>query len=504
MKGMEAAVGRILAAVERGERVAVYGDYDIDGITATATLSEGLRAQGLEVECYIPDRFEEGYGINQKALEGLAERGIALVISVDCGITSVREAAWAREHGLDLIITDHHAVPEVVPEAVAVLNPKQPDDDYPCKDLAGVGVAFKLVQALAERTGCPSAGQVKWFLDLVALGTVCDVVKLVDENRALVHFGLKVLAKTRRPGLRALAEVASVDLAQVRSHHLGFMLGPRMNAAGRLEHANASLELLQTADAERARQLAVELDALNHQRRADQQRIVEAAEEQARAYMDSDVLVLAGEDWSHGVVGIVASKLVERWARPVMVAQIMGEKTKGSARSVPGFHLVEALWARPEIFDKFGGHAFAAGFTLPTERLDDLRQHMNEYWRAHQPADDAARMAADVEAGDLEQLNWSMLNHFAMLEPFGSGNPEPLIELHGVRADQAATMGTSGQHLRMTLRDDVGGRMRSVGFGMGERLAGLERSPLRVRGYLNINEYQGAKSLQLMIKEILL
>jgi single-stranded-DNA-specific exonuclease len=313
MTDMEWAVARIQAAAAAGESVVVYGDYDIDGITASAIMIEGLRALGLEARSYIPDRFEEGYGINQAALAQLQTEGAQLVISVDCGITSVAEAEWARSNGLDLIITDHHSPPDVLPEAIAVINPKRPDDTYPFKDLCGAGVAFKLIQALQMRTGRPALGQEKWLLDLVALGTVCDVVDLVGENRVLASYGLRVMRRTRRPGLRALAVVGGVDITQITSHHLGYVLGPRMNAAGRLEHAARALELVMTSDENRALAIAEELEVLNLQRRSDQDVAFAAAMIMAEQYADDPVLVLADPGWSHGIVGIVASKLVEQW-----------------------------------------------------------------------------------------------------------------------------------------------------------------------------------------------
>lgn len=502
LKDMSAALARIAVAVAAHEQVAVYGDYDIDGITATAVLCEGLRAQGLDPIPYIPDRFEEGYGINQEALSALIQRGVTLVISVDCGITSVAEVAWAREHGLDVIVTDHHAVPPEIPAAVAVINPKQPDDMYPFKELAGVGVAFKLVQALAKQTGRPAGGQEKWLLDLVAFGTVCDVVSLTGENRALVYFGLKVMARSRRVGLRALAAVAGVDLANIRAHHLGFMLGPRMNAAGRLEHAAKSLELMQLDDWERAEQIAAELDQLNTRRRSDQQQIVESALRQAADRHD-DVLVLADPDWSHGIVGIAASKVAEEVRKPVLVAQIMGETTKGSARSVPGFDIIAALRAQPGLFTKFGGHAFAAGFTLPTERLPLLQRHLNEYWQANPPVQGAARYQPDVQLTDFTDMSWPTVEALAWLEPFGSGNPEPLFEVSSARVERATAMGAGGKHVRLSLQDSGGRRLAAVGFGFGSLAGQLGRQPIRLIGTLNKNEYQGTTSLQFLIKDLI-
>ncbi len=500
---MEAAVTRIVAAAEAGERVVVYGDYDIDGITASAVMLEGLAALGVAAMSYIPDRFEEGYGINQEALERLRADGASLVISVDCGITSAGEAAWAREHGLDLIITDHHAVPAVIPEAVAVINPKRPEDAYPFKDLAGVGVAFKVVQALAARTGKLGAGQEKWLLDLVALGTVCDVVSLTDENRVLVHFGLRVMRQTRRVGLRALAAVGGVDIAQITAHHLGYVLGPRMNAAGRLEHAARSLELMLTSDSTRVGRIADELDVLNRQRRADQEAIFAAADEMAAGMADDRVLVVAAAGWSHGVVGIVASKLAEKWHKPTLVAQVMGESTKGSARSVGGFNMVEALRANADLFTKFGGHFFAAGYTLPTDRLDDLRQGLNGYFELTNAGDEPEpAKTPDVKLAGLGEVGWPLLAQLELLEPHGSGNPRPLLEVGGLAVDSLSKIGKEGKHLRLRLRDDAGRRLSAIGFGMVEKYPGLrEGQALTAMGELNKNEFQGTNTLQLVLNE---
>jgi len=503
MTDMAAAAERLAAAGAAGEKVAVYGDYDIDGITATALMLEALTAAGAKAQGYIPDRFEEGYGINQAALEKLQAQGFTLVVSVDCGITSVGEAKWAREHGLDLVITDHHDVPAVIPEACAVVNPKRPGDGYPFKDLAGVGVAFKLACALQTRVGAPAAGQEKWLLDLVALGTVCDVVPLVGENRVLVSYGLRVLRQTRRPGIAALAAVASVDQAGLQAHHLGFVLGPRMNAAGRVEHAQASLELVRTDDRERAQVLARELDELNQRRRATQAEVFEAANQQAQQRADSAVLVVADDAWSHGVVGIVASKLVEKWHRPVLVAQIMAGETKGSARSVPGFNMVEALRANAELLTKFGGHFYAAGFTLATERLDEFRAGMNAYFAEQAVALTDTAPAAEIEFGDLADVDMALLEALELLEPCGRGNELPNFELRGLVVQEARPVGQTGTHLRLVLNDELGRRLTGIGFGLAERYTDLRAGQhLTARGVLNKNVYQGRSSVQLQFTEL--
>jgi single-stranded-DNA-specific exonuclease len=501
---MEPAVTRILEAVEKQQHVAVYGDYDIDGITASAVLIEGLRAQGLTAQSYIPDRFEEGYGINQAALAKLKEDGYDLVISVDCGITSVKEADWARQNGLDLIITDHHSVPPRIPEAIAVINPKRKGDKYPFKDLAGVGVAFKLVQALQQRSGKPAAGQEKWLLDLVALGTVCDVVDLVGENRVLVSFGLKVLRQTRRPGLRALASVGGVDIAKLDSGHLGFVLGPRMNAAGRLEHAARSLELVMTDDPERAVVIAGELDYLNQERRATQANVLAAADAMAATYADDPILVLADPEWNHGIVGIVASKLVEKWNKPTLVMQVMGDTTKGSARSTDGFNMVDGLRAVSQHLTKYGGHYYAAGYTLPTANLEAFRNDLNTYFAesGHLQSD---RPVAEPEVmlTSLTETDWYLLHHLDLMQPFGAGNPQPLLGISGLTLDRVDRMGGDRRHYRLQLADDHGGRGEAVGFGLVERypdLAAGQRVDLCLK--LNKNEWQGRERLQLHLVEL--
>ena len=505
MTDMDLAVKRIQEAVARSERVVVYGDYDIDGITASAVLIEALRALGLEVSSYIPDRFEEGYGINEAALERLAREGAQLVISVDCGITSVGEAAWAREHGLSLIITDHHAVGASIPDAEAVLNPKRPGDRYPFKELAGVGVAFKLVQALAIATGRPEAGQEKWLLDLVGMGTICDVVPLIGENRVLASYGLKVLRQTRRVGLKALAGVGGVDITSITASQVGFVLGPRMNAAGRLEHAARSLELVLTDDGRRAEEIAGELEELNLARRADQSRIFAVADAQAAQYPDDPVLVLADAQWSHGVVGIVASKLAEKWHRPVLLGQMLGNTVKGSARSIPGFNMVEALRSQQALLERFGGHFFAAGYTLPLERWDNLRLGLNTYYKNSKTGDEQAEAKPEPELSwsDLGMVNLDLVSDLALLEPYGNANPKPLVGLSGLDVERARAVGADGKHLSMRLRDQAGRVIAVIGFGLAERYSDITAGRMvSIQGHLDKNEFQGRSSVQMVLSEL--
>jgi single-stranded-DNA-specific exonuclease len=501
MTDMSKAVQRILLAAKKGETVAVYGDYDIDGIVSTTLMLETLQQYGLQPLTYIPDRYEEGYGIHVKALEELKRQQVTLVISVDCGITSVEEAAWAREHGLDLIITDHHDAPPVLPRALAVVNPKQPGDRYPFKDLAGVGVAFALARALQQRTGVPVQGQEKWLLDLVALGTVCDVMPLVGENRVLAKFGLLVLQKTRRVGLVALAQSAGLELSELKAYHLGFVFGPRLNAAGRLEHANYSLELMLTQDPVEAQALAFQLEELNHQRQLEQARIVQEADALAEAYSNDPVLVLDDASWPHGIVGIAASKLAEKWQKPTLILQRLDDHAKGSGRSAGGYNLIDGLRSRADLFTRLGGHSFAAGFTLPVENLGELRTMLNQHYlsvAAELPP--VTTREAEIIIDSPQDIHWDLYNSIGLLEPFGSANPEPAISLNKLKIIEVSGVGKTKQHLRLKLAGEGGSIHNAIGFNLSEKYSNLKTGQLvDVLCYLQKNQFQDRVSLQLVV-----
>ena len=502
MKGMQAAVDRILIAVEKKQSIVIYGDYDIDGITATTVMVETIKNLGHEARSYIPDRFEEGYGINHDALEKLKSENVDLVITVDCGITSAKEVAWAMQNGLDIIVTDHHSVPAVVPEAIAVINPKQSDCEYPFKDLAGVGVAFKLAQALQQASGKPEKGHEKWLLDVVALGTVCDVVTLVGENRVLATFGLKVLNRTRRVGIRALAEVSGVEMGQITSYTLGFMFGPRMNAAGRLEHAERSVELMLTNDGVRAKTIASELDSLNKQRQADQATIVKEAKEMAAEYADDPIVVLASPDWSHGIVGIAASKVAESVGKPTLIMQIMDDKAKGSARSFGGFNLIDALRTADDLFIKYGGHAFAAGYTIPADRLDELRDRLNEHFLDVVADLPEKTVDTDVSLDDFTQIDWGLHSSLTQLEPFGNGNRQPSIAIGSVDITDMRWVGSDKRHAKLTLSDGKN-RLSGIGFGLADKHPGLvEGQKVSIVAHIDKNDFNGNSSLQLVVRDI--
>ncbi len=498
---MKPAVERIAKAINNQETIAIYGDYDIDGLTATTLLLDVLQALGANVIGYIPDRFEEGYGINQAALAKLQKQGVGLVVSVDCGITSAPEAAWAKQHSLDLVITDHHAVPAEIPDAIAVINPKRPGDKYPFKDLAGVGVAFKLAQALQQKLGQPAVGHEKWLLDIVALGTVCDVVTLVGENRVLTSYGLKVLAKSRRVGLKALAEVAGVRMEEISSYHLGFMLGPRLNAAGRLEHAQKALELLTTSDAKAATSAAEYLNNLNLERREQQAEILAAANQQAEQYANDPMLLLANKDWNHGIVGIVASKLMERWHKPVIVMQILGDTAKGSGRSLTGFDLIKTLRSLDFEFIRLGGHYYAAGFTVHTKDIDHLRQLLNT--AATKAKLGPVSAPSDLTVKGFGVLNLDLIAELDQLEPFGNGNPKPVLAVETAHIAKIGKVGKDLTHLKLVLADDEGETVTALGFNMAAQHPNLAvGQQVAVQFQLVRNDFFGQPQPELVLTSL--
>jgi single-stranded-DNA-specific exonuclease len=503
---MRAAVDRIKKAHDNQERVTIYGDYDIDGLTATTVLLESLKAFGFEhIDAFIPNRFVEGYGLTSDAVEKIAKTGAQLIITVDCGSLSHKEIERANELGVDIIVTDHHNVAETPPPAIATINPKRNDHSYPFIDLAGVGVAFKLVQALqTELEGLP-AGQEKWLLDLVALGTVCDVVTLVDENRTFVYWGLKVLAQTRRPGLKALMLVAGVEPAKVNARSLGFALGPRMNAAGRLETAQYALDMLMTRDPEVALEKAQQLDDLNKARRAEQDTIFKAAIIQAEQYKNDNVLVVSAEGWNHGIIGIVAAKLLEKYKKPTYVLEEMGEESKGSARSYGDFSAADAIRFSDDIITKGGGHKLAAGVTLPTKNIAAFRKRVNDFYKQQQLQNQALLLLPQADSDAvLQELTEDLIAELATLEPYGNGNPQPIFSSADVVVVGKRTMGTEGQHLKLELKDGTQ-KMQFLAFNAPAHFFVEPGETVRVWYTVDVNEWQGRRSVegQLLHLEIL-
>lgn len=546
---MEKAVARLVLAHEKQEKVTIYGDYDIDGLTATTILLDALASFGFtQVDAFIPNRFVEGYGLTVDAVERIAETGAKLIITVDCGSLSEKEIIRANELGVDVIVTDHHNVAPVQPPAVAVINPKRllqdyperyenlllirssvsstkspetvslesraadvpgdllPNDStvaddklYPFLDLAGCGVAFKLVQALQTRLDGLPDGQEKWLLDLVALGTVCDIVTLVDENRANVYWGLKVLAQTRRPGLKALMAVSRVEPDTVNARSLGFGLGPRMNAAGRLETAQIALDMLTATDSMKAYEKAEELDALNLARRADQDEIYKAAIEQAEEYSNDSVLVVSAPEWNHGIVGIVAAKLLERYKKPTFVLQEMGDETKGSARSYGDFSAADAIRSADDVITKGGGHKFAAGVSLPTKNIAAFRKRVNEFYlqKKLSLAGQQKKLLpkADVLA-EIDYVGEDLIKEIAALEPFGNGNAQPILYSENLGVLHVRRMGADGQHIKLEVEAQSGTRMQFLAFNAPDYFFVEIGTRISVWYQPDINEWQGRRSVE--------
>ena len=496
---MDRAVARLVLARERQDRITIYGDYDIDGLTATTVLLDAFRSFGFaHVEAFIPNRFVEGYGLTMSAVEKIAATGAQLIVTVDCGSLSEKEIIRANELGLNVIVTDHHNVAPVQPPAIAVINPKRSDHSYPFIDLAGVGVAFKLVQALQTRLDGLPKGQEKWLLDLVALGTVCDIVTLVDENRANVYWGLKVLAKTKRPGLKALMAVASVDPAAITTRSLGFGLGPRMNAAGRLETAQHSLDMLRAEDGMFALEKAQQLDALNVSRRHDQDAIFKEAIVQAQKYANDPVLVVSHPEWNHGIIGIVAAKLLEKYKKPTYVLQEMGAESKGSARSYGDFSAADAIRAADDIIIKGGGHKLAAGVTMPTENIAAFRRRVNEFYRAQKLGDQAALLLPreDVVIEDFGEVNEQLMKQLDCLEPFGNGNPEPVIKASDLLTIGVRRMGADAQHVKLQLQDSMRRSLHFLAFNAPEHFFVEPGEYVTIWFQPTVNEWQGRRSVE--------
>lgn len=515
---MQPAVERLVKARENQERITIYGDYDIDGLTATTVLLDAFSAFGFEnVHAFIPNRFTEGYGLTVDAIERIAERGADLIVTVDCGSLSHKEITRANELGVDVIVTDHHNVAPEQPPAVAVINPKRLLQDYPDEyekyllkpeskmagkiypflDLPGVGVAFKLVQALQTRLEGLERGQEKWLLDLVALGTVCDVVTLVDENRTHVFWGLKVLSKTRRAGLKALMAVAGVRPETVNARSLGFSLGPRMNAAGRLETAQYSLDMLTATDAMEALSFARKLDEMNQARRKEQDEILKEALVQAEEYQSDPVLVVSAPGWNHGIVGIVAAKLLEKYQKPTFVLAEHDEEAKGSARSYGDFSAADAIRAADDIITKGGGHKLAAGVTLPTKNIAAFRKRVNEFYVTQKHANQAALLlpVADTDAV-LNDVDEALIEAIATLEPFGNGNPQPILRTESLTVYGVRRMGDSGQHVKLTLKSEDARSIDLVAFNAPDYFF-VEQGSSIVAWYApELNEWQGRRSVE--------
>ena len=495
LPGMHQAVARIYQALLSGEHIAVYGDFDTDGITATALLVQGLSLLNGKVTPYIPHRLTEGYGLKTATLESLHRQGVSLVISVDCGITAFSEVKKARRKGLDIIITDHHTPPDTVPPATAVINPKLPDSDYAFSELAGVGVAFKLLQALLQSIG--KEKQLSEVMDLVALGTVADIVPLLEENRYLVKQGLKLISASPRLGLGEMMNQCGLNVASFDAEDISWTIAPRLNAAGRLEHAMSSYQLLMTDSLQEARELATWLDQKNTERQRLTTKAFTKAREQVLAQGILPLLIAGDKDFPAGICGLVASKLSDEFYRPAVVVRTGDRISSGSCRSIPEFNIIRALTQCSSLFYHFGGHSQAAGFTLPTRNLPRLEQALLELATTQiDGLDLRPTLDVDVEVM-LSDLGGDTFPIMQKLAPFGSGNPAPTFLSHRVEVVACRTMGANGEHLRLKLRQNST-VWDGVGFRLGNYLAEVS-SPLDIVYNLEIDRWGGEARLRLNI-----
>jgi single-stranded-DNA-specific exonuclease len=504
MKDMTLVVARLEKALRDKERIMIYGDYDVDGITGTALLWRSLSFLGGDVIWYLPNRAREGYGISANGVQEAKNRGVKLLISVDCGITAHQEVELARSLGIDCIITDHHEPKETLPEAVAILDPKRIDSVYPYQELAGVGVAYKMLQGLYRHLGIDEE-QLQENLDLVALGTLADIVPLTGENRVLAKFGLEKLRSSTKPGIRALLEVTGLTGKPLDSGQIVFMLAPRINAVGRIGEADSALRLLITENQDEAFAIAKTLDQENRRRKEIDDQILADAINMVKQRVDLEqdmVIVLESENWHQGVIGIVASRLVEQFYRPTILISVDGDKAKGSARSISAFHLHEALKNCQEHLLGFGGHKYAAGMSIETTKISDFRQKVNQFAKQTLSSEDLIPTQVLDAVVDLDEVDFDTARSFAKFAPFGPGNRHPVLGSQQLRVVGSPYI-VGKNHLKFKVKQ----KQRvfdTIGFSFGDVLDEIEDpdATLDMAFVLEENEWQGQKKLQLRLKDI--
>ena len=499
---MARAVEIIRGAAARGEKIAVFGDYDVDGITSTCLLTRYLRARGADVVYYIPDRLREGYGLSVEAMDAICAQGVRLIVTVDSGISAFEEVDRARALGMEIVITDHHECREHLPDAGAVVNPCRTDSAYPFTELAGVGVAFKLICAL-EGAGS-QLGLLETYADLVALGTVADVMPLVGENRAIVSAGLRRMEHTENMGIEMLLREAGQKERRLTASAISFILAPRINAAGRMGHADMAAELFLTDDPRRAQQLAAALCEQNKQRQTTENRILEQALAQLRQEynpLEDQVIVLAGENWHHGVIGIVSSRICDRYSCPTVLIAMDGDKGKGSGRSIKGFNLYDALEHSADLLEKFGGHELAAGLTIDRGQIPALKERLAAYAAEYTDPHELMPLLRIDSAITPEMITEENIEGLSVLEPFGMGNPQPVFSMEELLVEEITPI-SSDRHVRLTLSKD-GISYTAMLFGTGSGGCGFAQGNyVDAAFHLDINEFRGRRSIQLIIKDV--
>lgn len=506
LKDMDKAVIRIEKALINHEKIVVYGDYDVDGITSTAILYDFLKSEGADVSYYIPNRQDEGYGINILALQKIKKLGASLMITVDCGITASGEVEFAKTLGLDIIITDHHMCYEKVPKAVAVINPKQADDSYPFSELAGVGVCFKLMLALAIKFGKKANDYFQKYIDICAIGTIADVVPLIEENRIIVSAGLKRLRETERPGLRALLSMAGLDNKEINATTVSFGIAPRINAAGRVGKVEMGVKLLLETDEERAVQIAEYLNKENIARQQTEKKILEDVSQmiaQDSNFSKKKAIVLAKEGWHQGIIGIVASRLVEKYYKPTILISIEKGVGKGSGRSIEGINLFDALGGVSDMLIKYGGHELAAGLSIRQEDIQKLSDYLEQYIEDHLTAENiipSILIDEMIEVGQIRPETVKILEN--SLAPFGAANPEPLFALTDSKITAIRKMGDSDKHVRLQVEKN-GKQVICVGFSMSWIADTFSiGDTVDIAFCMNLNQFRGEVSVQAILKDM--
>lgn len=498
-KGMDIAVDRIIKAINNKEKILIYGDYDVDGITSTTVLKKYLMDRGISVDTYIPNRLHEGYGLNKKAIDTIKERNIDLIITVDCGISAIEEVDYAVRLGMDIIVTDHHEVGEKLPNALAVIDAKRKDNTYPFRALAGVGVVFKLIQALSIKLEIKPEEYLK-YLDLVCVGTISDIVPLEGENRTIAKLGLMLIKVTRNLGLREL--IKSSGYKEIDSNTISFGVAPRINACGRMGHEEEAIKLFLAEDLESATKITKELNEYNTLRQSTEKAIYEEAVQQIeKNHLDeNNSIVLGGKGWHHGVIGIVSSKVTDKYYKPSILLSFEDNIAKGSGRSVPGFDLYEGLAKCEDLLEKYGGHSMAVGLTLKKENLENFKERFEQIAKEKNIKELVPIIYIDDEL-KLKDINMDLVKSISILEPFGEANKVPLFLIRNLKIDSIRAL-SEGRHLKLTLRDE-NFVINAIGFELGY-LAEEYRigDRIDVVGTLEINSFNGFSSIQINMKDI--
>ena len=500
MPDMEKAVERILKAIENKEQIIIYGDYDVDGITSVTVLKSFLEERGIQVNVYIPNRLNEGYGLNKTAMEEIAKQGNKLMITVDCGITAVDEVEYAKTFGIETIVTDHHEPAEELPKAIAVVDAKRKDNKYECRNLAGVGVVFKLIQALSIKLGLDQKEYLK-YLDIVCVGTISDIVPLTDENRVIVKLGLKLVEQTKNLGLKEILQ--SCGYSKINSTTISFGVAPRINACGRMGHQEEALNLLLSKEENEVKELTQKINEYNKTRQEIEKNIYnEAVEQIEKEGLDTkNTIVVSGKGWHHGVIGIVSSKITELYFKPsILLCEEDGE-CKGSGRSIPGFDLHEALMECNDTIDKFGGHAMAVGININKEKVEEFKEEFEKIAKEKEVDKIIPILNLDAEI-KLDDVNKEMVDSLKELEPFGEDNKMPIFAFRNLKIDSIRSL-SDGKHLRLSVKDNKN-IINAIGFNMGT-LVDTYRIGDRVdiAGNLEINSFNGVDSIQINIKDIM-